>query len=74
MSKKILNVIFSIVLGLFIGIIVIGTLIHLLFYVVFGWGDSGPLWGVVIETLMIIGVTISSIYYSLKWTAGPKQR
>ena len=57
MLKKILNTIFGIVLGLFIGLFVLGTSIRLLFNAAFGWGDSGPNWGIAIETLLIIGAT-----------------
>jgi hypothetical protein len=71
--KKIQSAIFGIVLGLFVGIFVIGTLIGLLFSPIFGWGDSAPIWGVWAETVIIIGITILSLYYSIKWTMGPKK-
>jgi len=73
LPKKILSAIFGIALGLFVGIFVIGAVIRILFYLIFGWGDSAPFWGLLVESIIIIVSTILSVYYSIKWTMGSTQ-
>jgi hypothetical protein len=70
--KAVLSALFGVVLGLFVGILVIGTLIRLVFNLIFNWGDSAPVWGFWTEAIIIFGGTILSLYYSIKWTMGPK--
>ena len=72
LPKVILGALFAIVSGLFVGIFIIGTIIRLIFNFIFHWGDSAPIWGVWTETIIIIGGTALSLYYSLKWLIGPK--
>jgi hypothetical protein len=73
LPRKFLSAIFGIVLGLFVGILVMGTLIRLIFSFIFGWGDSAPMWGVWTEDVIIVGITILSLYFSVKWTVGTKK-
>jgi hypothetical protein len=39
-AKKIVSAVLGIVAGLFVGIIILGTLIRVTFSSIFGWGDS----------------------------------
>ena len=71
--KRFLSGIFGIVLGLFVGILLMGTLIRPIFSFIFGWGDSASIWGVWTEAVIIVGITILSVYFSVKWTMGTKK-
>ena len=68
--KKIIGAIFGFILGLFLGLMIFGTIIRLTFNLLFGWGDSGPIWGVFIETAMILVVTIITTFYATRWGMG----
>jgi hypothetical protein len=74
LAKTFLSAIFGIALGLFVGILVMGTLIRLIFSFIFGWGDSAPMWGVWTEGIMIVGMTLASLYFSVKWTMGTNKK
>jgi hypothetical protein len=47
LAKKIMSLVLGIVIGLFVGTIILGTLIRLTFSSIFGWGDSAPVMPVV---------------------------
>jgi hypothetical protein len=54
---KLISVVAGAIVGLFVGLMVIGTLLRLLLDFLFGWGDSGPAW-----VTWVIGLaTIASI-------------
>jgi len=44
MLLKTISVAAGIIVGMFVGLMVIGTLLRLLLDFLFGWGDSGPAW------------------------------
>jgi hypothetical protein len=70
MNKKIINAIFGIVLDLFIGLLLIGTLVRVAFSLLFSWGDSAPSLGIWTEAVKIIGLTILTTYYTTRWSMG----
>jgi len=65
---KILSVFLGLLSGIFLGLVILGTLIRVLLDLLFGWGDSGPNWVV----WLIIFVTILSVIACCaifhKWT------
>jgi hypothetical protein len=66
--KKIISAIFGLALGLFTGLLIIGTVIRLIFSLVFGWGDSAPMWGVCVEAAVIVVTTIFTTYHTMRWS------
>ena len=71
---KIVNHIFGIVLGLFLGLLIFGTIIRLTFSFLFGWQDSAPFWGILIEVGLIIGVTALTTFHTTNWCIRGKSR
>jgi len=70
--KDLLGAIFGVVLGLFSGLLIIGTLIRPLFSQLFGWGDSAPMWGVWTEAILIVAATMFITFHTVKWGTGKK--
>jgi len=65
---KLGTIIWGIVFGLFIGLLLIGTILRIILDLIFHWGDSGPewvIWFIAFTTLIAI---IVSCYIFLKWT------
>lgn len=55
---RILSILFGACFGLFVGLIVFGTLIRIALNSIFNWGDSGPAW----INWLIIAVTGLSVF------------
>lgn len=72
--KKIFSAILGLALGLFTGLLIIGTVIRLIFSLVFGWGDSAPMWGVCVEAVVIVVTTIITTYHTMQWSMGIKPK
>lgn len=72
--KKIIGAVFGVALGLFIGLLIVGTFVRLIFSLMFGWGDSAPTWGMWTEAVLIVGITILITFYTTKWSMGNNSR
>ncbi len=73
LTKKIVSAVLGITVGLFVGIIVLGTLVRVIFSMIFTWGDSAPIWGIWTEGILTLVITVASLYFSLKYTMGTKK-
>ena len=65
-KKEIWFVLFGVALGLFLGLFIFGTLIRVTLDLLFGWGDSGPMW----VNVLILSITIITVYFTTKWCLG----
>lgn len=65
---KLGTVIWGIAFGLFIGVLIFGTVLRIVFNLIFHWGDSGSGWVVwLIAFITIISIILSCKIF-LKWT------
>lgn len=71
--NKLVSACLGIAVGLFVGILILGTLVRVIFSSIFGWGDSAPEWGMWTEGIITAGITVTSLYFSLKWTMGQRK-
>jgi len=62
------TIIWGIAFGLFIGILIFGTILRIIFNLLFHWGDAGPDWVVWLIAIITIISIILSCKMFLKWT------
>jgi len=63
-----ITIVWGIVFGLFLGVIVFGTILRIILHLLFQWGESGPDW-LKYLFLTMYGITIITIcYIFLNWT------
>lgn len=73
LAKKFISTGLGIAVGLFVGIFILGTMVRLIFSAVFRWGDRAPIWGIWTEGIIIVALTVLSLFFSLKWIKGKKK-
>ena len=72
---RMLSIIFGVCFGLFIGIIIFGTLIRIVLNLIFHWGDSGPVWiNWLITALTVVFVFISAYIFNRQMNSSLRKK
>lgn len=64
---KLYAILFGAFCGLFIGLIIIGTIFRIAISFIFQWGDSGAEWANWIIKIITILSIMGGIYISIRW-------
>jgi hypothetical protein len=64
---RIISICIGLVLGLFFGLIIFGTIIRIILDLLFHWGDSGPEWANWLIAVITCIFVFSGSYISVQW-------